>query len=368
MSNIHIRRSDVKALLEKASREIASVLPDLVKAEKSKEASASPEASSASMSAPSASPVDAGSAEGSSSASSSGSSAPALGDPTSSPVSTDAQPPMAEGSSSGSESSGSSPEGTPGAEETPGELTAGSDGMGPAAAPSDDGSGGALEAMFHAMPPEMVKAMYVALKKVIFAKHVGGGVGEAPASPTGADDLGSTPPAPTTPPEVAKAEASRAPVETSGNGGVVKNEESVSASASGSPDVSKMAYAEESMSATSSSSPSSASQPLSKNETEVDTMADKESNEKLEKLEKSLDGVLKVLELALRPQRKAVTSLEGLNKSEPVKKVFTKEEIDQKLISLSQNPQELKKSDRDLIVGYYEGNVDFSALEHLFNK
>lgn len=65
------------------------------------------------------------------------------------------------------------------------------------------------------------------------------------------------------------------------------------------------------------------------------------------------------------PQRKAVTSVAHLAKTEAPPKVITKESINSRLLELSKRP-DLKKSDRQLINDFYDGKVKADALAPLF--
>jgi len=100
-------------------------------------------------------------------------------------------------------------------------------------------------------------------------------------------------------------------------------------------------------------------------------MAKSETERALDALVKSQDEKIETLSKALelllgQPQRKAVTGVDFLHKSElkPEAKPLTKSEVTTKLTQVARNPK-LTKSDRDAINGYVAGSMDFSAIEHL---
>jgi hypothetical protein len=95
----------------------------------------------------------------------------------------------------------------------------------------------------------------------------------------------------------------------------------------------------------------------------------------LEKLVKSqaedIENLTKAVKMVLeRPERKAVTSIAYLNKSEPVvpaevKKVFTPAEARAKLNDLIPT---LTKSEREIVHDFYAGKVDASKLAPILDK
>lgn len=318
MANISIKSSDILPVLKKVREELDTFLP-LEKKEAKKEASKKPEASEAS----------------------------------SKPAPKEASSPAPEASAS------SSPEGTPTSEETPGESTPGAPPVDASATPDASASSapvdpavgsaeptstggdmpsgeGSLESMYSAMPQEILKAHFMALKKVIFDKHMPP-VDAAPVDPS----LAAGSPDASVSTEAPPVEDTALPVAKT-----MKNEVSKGVEMEGSPEAS-----------------------VSKSEGDND-MADLKKTEelakKLDELQKTVDNVIKVVELGFaRPERKAVVTLDGLTKSEPTKKTFTSVEIKAKLNELTAHPEELKKSDRDLIMGYFDGNIDVSKIEHL---
>ncbi len=89
-------------------------------------------------------------------------------------------------------------------------------------------------------------------------------------------------------------------------------------------------------------------------------------SERETELEAQVETLAKALKTVLTtPQRKAVTDLTYLGKGEgSEQKILTKSEITAKLTELTRKP-DLKKSDRDLITRFYEGDVKVDAIEHL---
>jgi hypothetical protein len=104
--------------------------------------------------------------------------------------------------------------------------------------------------------------------------------------------------------------------------------------------------------------------------------SDKELLEKLTKaegsvktLESSVEKITKAFELMLsKPQRKAVTGKDLAKSAKEVEKVdvtkLTKAQLATKLTELAH--KDLKKSERNLINGFYKGTVKVEALAALF--
>lgn len=311
-----VKQSDIEGIIKAASQELAAFLEPLNKAEDKKEVS--PEESKDESASASPVPEKSASAE---------SSVP--------------PPPAVEASESEETPEESSDESAEAAEGDvpPVDADESAEGEAVEEEPSAEGEApGALEAMYSGMPVDMLKAHYVALKKVIFAKHK---LGLA----EGASETDEAPP--TDPAAV----------------GV----ESAPPQSIGSPDM-DMDKSEKSVEK--AAAPMECSEPeMSKKEEEL-KMDELKKTEALEAevadLKKSLDGVLKVLEKVVRPERKAVTSLEGLTKTEDV--TVTTEEARKQLAQLALHPEELKKSDREAILGFYEGRIDLSGVKHLLKK
>ncbi|CAB4127217.1 hypothetical protein UFOVP75_87 [uncultured Caudovirales phage] len=94
-------------------------------------------------------------------------------------------------------------------------------------------------------------------------------------------------------------------------------------------------------------------------------MGKSEDTAKIAELQKNVDIMSKALDLLIgTPQRKAVTSISGLNKSETPKSM-TRPEVMAKLNEKSRDPK-LSKSDRTLINQFCLGNLpDANSLAHL---
>jgi hypothetical protein len=199
----------------------------------------------------------------------------------------------------------------------------------------------ALKAAYAQLSPEALKAHYMALKEIISAQVASAQSAAAPVAPA--------PPAPApgapvgAPPAVAPAPA---------------------APAAPAPDASAAAL------------PAEGSMPVTdelamKNENELNEKLAK-SETKITELEKSLNTVTKAFELLMRkPERKALRGKDvSLAKSEPVAVEVAKlsaTELAKKLAEVAKNP-ELKKSDRNLINGYFNKKVKAADLQVLFDK
>jgi hypothetical protein len=215
----------------------------------------------------------------------------------------------------------------PGPEGSP---PAGPEGSPDGAPPGPDGGVGGpvdpaqLEQVYAQMSDEELKAHYLALKAAIAARAGAGaggppgappgGPGGAPA-PTGVDGGGSPPP-----PTMGKGERLPCPP----NGG-----------------------------------------PIQKSESDI----------KIEVLEKSLKGLVDVFEKVLtRPQRKAITGIEWIKKSEdsteptkPGKKPVDQlsvAEVKERLNEVAKRT-DLKKSDRSRITKFYYGEIDVNGIKDL---
>ncbi len=112
------------------------------------------------------------------------------------------------------------------------------------------------------------------------------------------------------------------------------------------------------------------SEELSLAKTEIEAL--KASNEELKK---SLETVIETLnkkfvkQPAVAPQRKAITELTVLNKSEESEKapVLTHKEVVKKLSKMAATP-DLKKSDREAINKFCVGSGTLDSIQHLLNK
>jgi hypothetical protein len=87
----------------------------------------------------------------------------------------------------------------------------------------------------------------------------------------------------------------------------------------------------------------------------------KELQDKVTSLEKNLDLVVKSLDFLSRPMRKSITGLENMP---VVNKELSKAEVKGILHTKIADPK-LSKSDRDLISGWYLGDIKTDAIKHL---
>lgn len=205
----------------------------------------------------------------------------------------------------------------------------------PAASANPADSVETLKAAYAQLPPEALKAHFMALKEVIAASM-------APAAP-----MAGAPPA------------------------------DPMAGAMGAPPAASASPAPPPMAPAASASPAPMAPP-------VDPMAMKNEKELLEKLakfearfadqEKSLGSVIQGFEILMRkPERKAIRGkdIAGLAKSEPTAvdvSKLSRPELLKKCSELASNP-DLKKSDRDLITRYVSDRQAKSAtLQVLFDK
>jgi len=213
------------------------------------------------------------------------------------------------------------PEATAPAEGTP-DASAGDPGM-------DTGMDhGALVAEYAKLPPEELKMHMLAAKEALM-NVMGGDVGsEEPAAPAAPAPM--APPAAPPGPE-ASMSASAPPT--------LKGEMKADAKANGGP---------------------------------VPGMSKSEKDEAMEALQKTvsdqaeaLTTLVKTVELVLgQPQRKAVTSVGFVPKTEDAPKPLSKSEVTEKLVTITKSPK-LSKSDRELINEYCLGNLGVEKIEHL---
>jgi hypothetical protein len=84
-------------------------------------------------------------------------------------------------------------------------------------------------------------------------------------------------------------------------------------------------------------------------------------------LQAQVDALTKIVTAFVnKPMQKAITGTTYVAKNEGtrVRQTMNSAEVTAKLSELTRSP-ELKKSDRDLITGYYEGRTNLDAIEHL---
>ena len=210
---------------------------------------------------------------------------------------------------------GLAPEGTP-------DASAGDPGM-------DTGMDhGALVAEYSKLPPEELKMHMLAAKEALM-NVMGGDVGsEEPAAPAAPAPM--APPAAPPGPE-ASMSASAPPT--------LKGEMKADAKANGGP---------------------------------VPGMGKTEKDVALEALQKTVNDqadalgkLVQTVEFVLgQPQRKAVTSVGFIPKTEDAPKALSKSEVNDKLVTITKSPK-LSKSDRELINEYCLGNLSVEKIEHL---
>jgi hypothetical protein len=213
-----------------------------------------------------------------------------------------------------------------------------------AASPTGGDSVEALKAAYAQLTPESRKMHFLVLKDLCAADVAATASAAAPVAPAPA---GAAPPAP--------APAPAAPVAPPAAPPAAPGPDAASASAPLPPEASNPVTDELAM----------------KNEKELNEKLAK-SEAKISDLEKSLTSVTKAFELLMRkPERKAVRGKDvSLAKSEPVAVEVAKlssTDLAKKLAEVAKNP-ELKKSDRDLINGYFNKRVKAADLQVLFDK
>lgn len=223
----------------------------------------------------------------------------------------------------------------------------------PEAAPEDPAADqgpidpAALEAEYAKLPPEELKAHYLAAKAALFAVMGAGagpdaGASAPPAGPEGAAPAGpSAPPAgPSAPPAGPPAGPEGAPpmdpnMALKSEVPAGKNVEGVSQSGNGGQKA---------------------------------TVAKSEDDQKVKQLTESVERLQKALvKIVGQPLQKAVTAQTYVPKTGDVlveKKNLSKAEVTAKLSEVTRR-EDLKKSDRALVNRYYEGSVGLEAIEHL---
>lgn len=253
-------------------------------------------------------------------------------------------PPAAPTASPEMGAEGAPAEGMPG-EGVPGEgAPAGEPGM---EGPVDPA---ALEAEYAKLPPEELKAHYLAAKAALFS--VMGGQDQGAPPPEAAPSAPAAPPASPAPapsaPPMAMSEMGQECGKDlqAGNGG--------EGAPAPKPEAGKaVGKAEASASSPSASSPSAS---VTKSET-------------VEDLKAQLEVMAKIVNIVVgKPLGKAITGLNYVPKAgaavETEPKKLSKAEITTKLAEITRKA-DLKKSDRNLIDGYYDGEVKLEAIEHL---
>lgn len=271
------------------------------------------------------------------------------------------------GSPSASASAGSPSASAPGAE-APEAPSAG--GEAPPAAPSPEGAApspeaapadpaadagpvdpAALEQEYAKLPPEELKAHYLAAKAALFAVMGAGGpdAGGAPGAP----GAGAPPAGPDAGAAMAPPDAGAAPMGPPG----------------AAPAAPPMAPP------SAGPGPDEMPPPAMKAEVKVSQAGNggqkaavAKSEDKVAELEATVEKLVKSLQKIVgQPMQKAVTGENYVPKTgdepAPAKKL-SKAEVNAKLNEATRNPS-LKKSDRDLVNRYYEGEVSIDAIEHL---
>ena len=247
--------------------------------------------------------------------------------------------PMGEGSMSpgGREASAGERSGGMVADEAPEGSAGGEQSMG-----ADEGAGEedvqALAAEYAKLDPKELEMHLLALQAAM--KQMMG-------------DEGSAGPAPAP-------EASAAPAPA------MKSEKSISAKkAEGSVSASKSASAKQAEHSMSASKSMSAKKAEKKDEESSESESESSevtmSKSEFDALSKKIELVTRAVEVLAKPMRKAVTE----SNIAPEKTALTKGEITAKLRTATANPAALTKSDRDLVVGFYEGRVSVDQIGHL---
>lgn len=303
MANLKVTDRELQTILSELENDLDGYLTDTkAKLSKAREEDGSPSAGMGALSASAGSPSASGSAPaGSPSPEGAPSEEGAEGEAPEGAAPA-GEPPM-EGAAPGAEGEAPPMEGAPGAE---GEMAQG---------PVDPA---ALEAEYAKLPLPELQAHYLAAKAALFAQ-MGQGQGAPAAAPPAAPPPAPGPSAGAPPagpsagaPPMAMSEGKAVPgVSQEGNGGQI-------------------------------------------NKSEAD-------------LQEQVAKLTNVLSMFIgQPIRKAVTGADYVAKSEPEVEVksITPTEITAKLAQVTRSP-DLKKSDRDLVTGYYEGTVKVDAIAHL---
>jgi hypothetical protein len=319
MANLKVSSQELDAILGELEGELSGILAGTQnKLSKAREEEGSPSAGMGSASASAGSP----------SASAGGEGAPE-GDPTASAGAPPSAPPSA-GPPAGSPPpgaapAGAAPAGEPGMEGAPaGEPgMEGAPGGDPAAAGQGPMDPQALEAEYAQLPLEELKAHYLAAKAALYAQMQGGGEQGAPqGAPPAAPPAGPSAGAPPAGPPPADPSAGAPPLAQS-----AKNKFGTGSGSGG--------------------------ELVKKSE---------------DALQAQVDALTKIVSAFVnKPMQKAITGTTYVAKSEgdaPAAKSLNPNEVTAQLSTLTRSP-DLKKSDRDLITGYYEGRTKLDAIVHL---
>lgn len=283
-----------------------------------------------------------------------GTPSPGMGSASASPSSASGSPsassPAAEGAPAGAPPASASEGGVP-AEAAPAEGAPPSEGLAPEgapaeAAPSPGAEAGveapidpaALEAEYAKLPPEELKAHYLACKAALFAV-MGGGEGASP-------EAGAPPPAAAPSPAAPAPSPAAPPMAMSEMGTEVGKDLQAGNGGEGAPTPKPEAAAKAEVSPSASAS------------------VTKSEKDELEALKAQLDTMFKfVNKIVGKPLQKAVTSAEYVAPAGE-KADLDPKAVTSKLNELTRKP-DLKKSDRDLINRFYDGEVKIDAIEHL---
>lgn len=304
MATIKVTDRELQSILTELENDLDGYLTDTqAKLSKAREEDASPSAGMGALSASASSP----SASGASPSASAGSPSASMGSPSPSAGGEEGAgaPPM-EGAPEGAEGA---PEGMEGAPEGAEGAPEGAEG------PVDPA---ALEAEYAKLPLPELQAHYLAAKAALFSA-MGQGQGASPSAPPPA----APPAGPSAGAPPAGPSAGAPPMAMSEKGAEVKG---------------------------------------------VGDGSGEMSKSEVEDLKAQVAEMSKIVSLFVgQPIRKAVTNTSYVAKSE-VSEVETKSitpaQITAKLSELTRKP-DLKKSDRDLVTGYYEGTVKVDAIAHL---
>lgn len=325
-----IKDSELKAILAEVEQEIG----DLLKTEKDKLAKAAPEDDDKSAS-PAASP------EASSAA----------------PADSAPPPPAAEGSAEAPEASMAAPGEAPAdAHEEAGEIH-----------PTDDL--GQLQAEYEALSPEELKMHFMACKGAV-EKLLGQG-GEA-----GMD--GAAAGAPPAPPAAPPAASPSAPPALKSEGGL----EAVQPKGKLDGGEDHLAAMQPKGQISNGESHLEAVQPKGTLKGEMkaspgsggEMLATKKHEDELAGLRKHFDDELnRVVDAVARyigkPERKAVTSVSALGKTEEKKSLpQSRDEITERLKEMTGPDSKLSKKERQMVNSYCVGDIKFEQIEHLFTK
>lgn len=277
-----------------------------------------------------------------------------------------------EGSAPGDEASASAPPMDEGSAPAP-DMQA-QDPAADASAPADPAM---LEAEYAKLPPEELKAHYMAAKAALF-KLMGAGGDAAPAPDAGAPMAppapgaeGSAPPVPGAPgapgldPMMGKMELGSIAPSKASAGKDILDQYAPTKADGGEDRLAAVAPAKKGeLSAGKKVNINNNGQGdhnLGKSEAGLS----KSERDELNELKGTVNGLMKALENLAQPVRKAVTSVAFVPKAEvQEKRALSKAEVTAKLSEVTSNPS-LKKSDRELVNAYFDGKIDLGQIEHL---